>query len=87
MRNFLINHLTSYLSLILSAFGMIIMSQSISFAWYRKDSLDFSSHVQSVCLFLAGVALILISLFAQLTFAKLLVLEKELKELRAQKST
>ena len=71
---------------IISAMGVIILSQSISFGWYRKDFVDFSSHIQSLCLFLAGAALLFISAFARHTLTKLKALEKDMEQLKAART-
>ena len=75
----------SWLVSILSPIGLIILSQSLTFGWYRKDALEFSSHTQSVCLFLAGMALMLTGIIVRQVLVKLGALEKELKQLRSAK--
>jgi hypothetical protein len=77
----------SALPLLFSALGGVIFSQSVTFGWLRKGfSSDFSSHTQSVCLFLAGFGLLLLSYFVSHTLARMSSLEEELEQLRREQS-
>jgi len=71
----------TWVASIISTVGLIILSQSLTFGWYRKDAVEFSSHTQSVCLFLAGMALMFTGIFVRQVLVKLGALEKELKQL------
>jgi hypothetical protein len=86
MKNILGNAPVSWIASIITGVGAIIFSQSISFGWYKKDSLEFSSHTQSSCLFLAGLALMHVGVFVRQILIRLSDLEKELKQLRSTKS-
>ncbi len=69
---------------IFTAIGAILFSQALSFGWYRTDSAEFSSHVQSVCLLLAGVAFFALGLFVRVLLGKLSVMEDELAKLKVR---
>jgi hypothetical protein len=69
---------------IFTAIGAILFSQALSFGWYRPDSAEFSSHVQSICLFLAGIAFFALGLFVRTLLGKLSAMEDELTKLKAR---
>jgi len=91
MKNILGNAPESWISSIIAGCGAsicaIILSQSITFGWYRKDSLDFSSHTQSFCLLLAGLALMMVSIFVRQVLARLSNIEKEIERMRWEQSS
>ena len=64
--------------------GLIIFSQSISFGWPSALQPVFASHVQAVCVFLAGFAIVILGGFMRVTNARVSRLEDELARLKQE---
>ncbi len=72
----------SLLPLILGA-GMILVSQSFTFGWVRTGmGAEMVSHVQSTCLFCAGLAIVGLGTIVRHLGTKLATLENEISKLK-----
>jgi hypothetical protein len=73
----------SWIQILVSAIGAIILSQGISFGWPSKTDPELSSHIAAICLCLAGLGLFFVGNFIRQMLAKLKILERELARLKA----